>query len=166
MVEVEDDRARLTRLQGYALEALQLLDRARHGADAVMDVKLNDLVARARTRVLHVDRNIDRSVRLDTRRGKPRRRNIEACVAQSESEWEQRRSGVEQIAAMRAGLVVVEHRQLSYRTRERDRQMTARISITEQDVGHRRSALLTQIPALNQRIRLFRNIHDRWRTAV
>ena len=73
---------------------------------------------------------------------------------------------VEVIAAMRARLLVVEHRQLTDGARDRHRQLAARIRVAEQDVGHRGAAFLTEIPAFEQRVRLRGDLRNRQRLAV
>ena len=79
-------------------------------------------------------------------------------VAQAIAERIQRRGGIEQIAAVGAGLEVVEHRQLADGRGDGHRQFAAGIDIAEQHIRHGVAALLAQIPAFDQRIRLRREL--------
>ncbi len=67
---------------------------------------------------------------------------------------------------MRAGLLVVEHRQLVDRAGHGERQLAAGIGVTEQDVRERGAAFLAWIPALEDRVRLGRHFRDRQRRSV
>ena len=75
----------------------------------------------------------------------------ERGVAQAEAEGIQRRHVVEQITAARRGLVIVERRQMARGARNGDRQFAARVGVAEQHFRDRVTALLPQIPALENR---------------
>ena len=75
----------------------------------------------------------------------------EARVAQAEAEGIERRDVVEEIAAARRGLVVVEGRQMANRARNGDGQLAAGVDVAEERVGNRAAGLLAHVPALEDR---------------
>src|SRR3546814_11109505 len=76
----------------------------------------------------------------------------EAGVAEAVTEGEERRGGVEQIAAARAWLAVVEKRDLAGIAPDADRQPGAGVDVAEQRLSARGAALLPRIPAFEQRV--------------
>ena len=133
-IDGEADRPHFTRFESDALEALQFLDRASHRTHLVMDVELDDLVAFPRARVADVDGHGRRPAGADARLRQARRRQGEAGVAEAEAERVKRIGRVEQIAAPRARLHIVEGRQLPHRSRHGHGQLAARIDVAEQNV--------------------------------
>ena len=65
------------------------------------------------------------------------------------------------IAAVRARLFVVVHRQLPDRARHSDGHLAAGIHVPEQNIGHGRAAFLSQIPTLEHGVRPGDDIRNR-----
>src|SRR6185436_3400962 len=63
-------------------------------------------------------------------------------------------------------LLVVVGGKLPDRARERDRQLAARVGLAEEDLRERRSALLPEVPALEDRRDARRHVVDRERPAA
>src|SRR5262245_45172414 len=102
--------------------------------------------------------------------GDPRRRDSrggvrKGGVRQAVAEREKGFCGIEEVAAHRRGLVVVKEWQLPDATREADRELAARVHVTEQYLGHRGPALLSQIPTLQDGRGPFGQLRDRRRAA-
>src|SRR3546814_1795899 len=125
-----------------------------------------DLVALAPAAIAHVDRHAGRAADADLRGRQARRGQVEARIAEAEAEGVKRIGRIEEIAAPGAGLNIVEHRQLPCRTRDRHRQLAARIDVPEQHIRHGMAALLAQIPAFQNGVGLFRNLDGGGRTTV
>ena len=77
----------------------------------------------------------------DRRSQHPRRRNIEAGVAEPKAERVKRFGRAEEIAAVRGRLMVIVHRQLADRASDGHRQFPAWIDLPEQDIGDRMAHL-------------------------
>src|SRR3546814_9073916 len=89
--------------------------------------------------------------RPDRRLRQDRRAEVELRVAEPEAEGPERGRFVEQIAAMRARLVIVEDRELTDVARDGDGQLAAGIDAPEQRVGDGIALLLAGVPCFEDR---------------
>ena len=98
--------------------------------------------------------------------GQPRILQLESGVAEAVTKREQRRDIVEQIAAARRRLVVVENGQVADGAREADGELAAGIGVAEEDVGDGVAGLLAEVPALEDDRHVRDEVVDRERTPV
>ena len=90
----------------------------------------------------------------------------EGRVAQAEAERIKRGDIVKKIATAGRWLVIVKGRQMTRRARDGDGQLAAGIEITEQNISHRMTGFLAEIPAFKNRRDVFVEILNGKRTAV
>src|SRR3546814_11628176 len=90
--------------------------------------------------------------RSDRRLRQDRRAEVELRVAEPEAEGPERGRFVEQIAAMRARLVIVEDRELTDVAREGDGQLAAGIDAPEQRVGDGIALLHAGVPCFEDAV--------------
>src|SRR5205085_12164394 len=124
------------------LEAAQVLLVSRDAAHEVARVKLRDLVALARARVLQVEADRDVAARRLLRRADAKVAVSERRVAQAVSEIIERAVHARLLALpLRVGLRRKIIRYLSNRLRKSDRELPARIVVAEENVGYPSAAL-------------------------
>src|SRR3546814_5169250 len=118
----------------------------------VAQIDLHDLVAGHAAAIGDRDGDGDALPRPDRRLRQDRRAEVELRVAEPEAEGPERGRFVEQIAAMRARLVIVEDRELTDVARDGDGQLAAGIDAPEQRVGDGIALLLAGVPCFEDRV--------------
>src|SRR5947209_20513847 len=134
----------------HALEAAQVLLVSRDAAHEVARVKLRDLVALARARVLQVEADRDVVTRRLLRRADAQVAVSESGVAQSIAEVVERAIDARLLALpLRVVLRREVVRYLPGGLREGDRELPARIVVAEENVGYPSAALRAGEPSLD-----------------